>query len=152
MELVIVVYVTQVKGRNNKRERKERLVVFCCQKYISVLSIESNNIGVFVKWGTVKTHKRGYYFWTTVCDDKTRKENETDRQRRDNFPHKKHFYLLIPTFISGAWMNPPEGQRTSLWMWNHLFSPSQSQATPSVTLKHLVRQTHLTGAMDTVQV
>lgn len=33
---------------------------------------------------------------------KLKPKNEADRQQRDNFPHKKLFYLLIPTFISGA--------------------------------------------------
>ena len=71
----------------------------------------------------------------------------------ENKPRKtKTAFTVIPTIISDSLTNPPKGQRTVFGMWNHLFSPFQSHATPwltSVTLQNLIGQSHLTGCIDT---
>lgn len=88
-----------MKEESDRKELETKaLVLFCFQKYISVLS----KMGFFVKKGTVKKKNIKGDFQTTIYNDKSQTENDTDRQQCDNFQHKKHIYLLSPTFISGA--------------------------------------------------
>lgn len=125
MEAVIMVFVTG-KDKWNRRSRS----IYCT----SALSIEENN-KVSLWSGARLKHMRGDITFEPQYEMiKLKPKNEADRQQRDNFPHKKLFYLLIPTFISGAWMNPPEGQEdVSVNVKPFIFSISVASNTISDT-------------------
>lgn len=61
---------------------------------------------LFVKWAT-ELHMKGdssldlLRVINTKCPE--------NKQQFETFPHDTHFCLLIPTFISGAWTDPPPG-------------------------------------------
>lgn len=95
-------------------------VLFCCSYCIehwssasssSLYAHNSNVIGCEYRiclWSELLNYTwKGIVSLDLLCVINTKcPEN---KQQFETFPHDTHFCLLIPTFISGAWTDPPPG-------------------------------------------